>query len=278
MTLDGAVPTAVPALTTKPDLLLRVERLEVVYHRVATAVQGVSLNVPRGKMVTLIGPNGAGKTTVLRAIGGFTAAEVATIRDGEIAYMGRDIRGMPPEETVRMGIVAVPERVKIFDTLTVQENLRATGFPVEKAEMQGVWDLFPQLWQRRDVRAVLLSGGERQMLALGAALCCKPSLMLIDELSLGLAPKIATDLFRLVRKLNEERGIAILLVEQNARAALELADIGYIIESGRIVFEGSSEKLLGHGDVMEFYLGRSDERSKSFRDVKQYRRKRRWWG
>lgn len=257
---------------------LCVERLEVVYHRVATAVQGVSLNVPQGKVVTLLGPNGAGKTTVLRAIGGFTPAEVATLRDGDIFFGSRNIAGRLPEETVRLGIVAVPERVKIFDTLNVEENLRATGFPLAKADLDGIWDLFPQLKNRRKIRSILLSGGERQMLALGAALCCRPSMMLIDELSLGLAPKIAAELFALIRKLNRERGIGILLVEQNARAALEISDFGYIIESGRIVFEGPSAKLLEHGDVMEFYLGRAEDSEKSFRDVKQYRRKRRWWG
>jgi branched-chain amino acid transport system ATP-binding protein len=260
--------------------LLKVEHLEVVYHHMATAVQGVSFSVPSGSVVVLLGPNGAGKTTVLRAISGFTPADVAHITKGAIIYRGERVEGTVPEAMAKQGVVLVPERDKVFETLTTEENLRAVGGRVTQENLEQVYELFPPLWARRHELAGFLSGGERQMLAIGAALVCQPSLLLVDEPSLGLAPSLVSHLFANLHQLNQEHGITILMVEQNARGALNIADYGYIIESGRVVFEGPAEALQQHEDVMEFYLGQfgpDQNKGKTYRDVKQYRRKRRWW-
>ena len=259
--------------------LLDVEKLEVVYHHVATAVQGVSLSVPERSIVALLGTNGAGKTTTLRAISGFLGLDDAAITDGRVTFLGRVVNGQPPHALTRAGLVLVPERDKVFETLTVQDNLEAIVRGARPGpDVDVVFDLFPVLAQRRRQLAGYLSGGERQMLAIGTALLCRPVVLLIDELSLGLAPLVVETLMQLVERLRTELGLAILLVEQNVGAALEIADHGYVMEHGRVVYDGPRDQLLAHEDVREFYLGvGGDAHRKSYTDVKQYRRRRRWF-
>ena len=265
--------------------LLDVAGLEVVYNRAAIAIQGVSLAVSTGQLVALLGNNGAGKTTSLGAISGFLGSDDAEITAGTVAYEGETLNGMMPYEIVRRGIVLVPEREKIFETLSVEENLECRVFAggdrsLERRQtLDQVFHYFPILAERRRQIAGYLSGGQRQMLAIGKALLCAPRLLLVDELSLGLAPLVATQLLKILQRLRAELGLSILLVEQNAAAALEIADHGYVMEHGRIVYEGTAGRLLEHADIQEFYLGFGAEgRARSYRDVKQYRRKRRWHG
>jgi branched-chain amino acid transport system ATP-binding protein len=261
------------------EMLLEVRQLEVVYHRVATAVQGVSLDVPNGSIVALVGTNGAGKTTTLRAISGFLPSEDTEITDGEIKYKQRRINGDLPHKLARAGLILVPEREKVFATLNVQENLEFAAQRAGNISLDTVLTYFPRLGERRLQVAGYLSGGEKQMLAIGMALLCNPTLLLIDELSLGLAPIVIKDLMEKLKQINNELGLTILLVEQNANAALTVADYGYVMEGGRIVFYGESAELKSHPDVQEFYLGGAGQSdAKSYRDIKQYRRKRRWWG
>lgn len=261
---------------------LSVENLEVTYSRVIVAVQGVSMTVPENSIVALLGTNGAGKSTTVRAISGFLPVDDAEIRKGAIRFAGRSILNMPPYEVSRQGIVLVPERRKIFETLTVEENLRiAHGVAKGSARedrIEGLLEVFPALAARCDQVAGYLSGGERQMLAIAQALLCEPKVLLIDELSLGLAPHLVQQLMEHVQRLRQTFGISILLIEQDASSALDIADYGYIMEGGRIVYEGAADKLRSHQDVQEFYLGSGDAGRASYRDVKQYRRSRRWWG
>jgi len=261
--------------------VLEVENLEVTYSRVIVAVQGVSLKVPENSIVALLGTNGAGKSTTVRAISGFLPVDDAEIRKGVIRFDGRSIVGLPPYVVARRGVVLVPERRKIFETLTVEENLRITarfGGAEASADMERLFQVFPVLAERRQQTAGYLSGGERQMLAISQALLCKPKLMLVDELSLGLAPFLVKELMARLREMRDKFNVSILLIEQDASSALAIADYGYIMEGGRIVYEGAADKLRGHGDVQEFYLGSGDSARSSYRDVKQYRRSRRWWG
>jgi branched-chain amino acid transport system ATP-binding protein len=260
-----------------PAVLLEVRQLEVVYHKVATAIQGVSVEVPEGKIVAVVGTNGAGKTTTLRAISGFLPAEDTAITDGSIIYGGERINGRLPHETARLGLVLVPEREKVFETLTVAENI---AYPVARktvVAMDDVYAYFPQLAERRGQLAGYLSGGEKQMLAIAMALLCGPRILLVDELSLGLAPVAIQALMEVIQRINRELGLTILLVEQNAMAALAISDYGYVMEGGRVVFKGTSDELRNHPDVQEFYLGGRGSELKSYRAVKQYRRRRRWW-
>ncbi|PYM28926.1 MAG: ABC transporter ATP-binding protein [Candidatus Rokuibacteriota bacterium] len=259
--------------------LLELENVEVVYHRVATAVQGVSLRVPERSIVALLGTNGAGKTTTLRAVSGFLGGDDARVVAGRIVFRGEVITGRMPHEVARRGLVLVPERDKVFETLTVGENLDAV-VPGRRrlVTREQVFHYFPVLAERRRQLAGYLSGGERQMLALASALLCQPELLLVDELSLGLAPAIVETLMALVRRLRDELGTAVLLVEQNAAAALAVADAGYVLEHGRIVYDGSVERLLAHEDIREFYLGVGHRTDRvRYTDVKQYRRRRRWF-
>jgi branched-chain amino acid transport system ATP-binding protein len=263
--------------------LLELTNVEVAYHHVATAIQGVSLRVSERSIVTILGTNGAGKTTTLRAISGFLGADNARVVDGRIDFVGCTISGRPPHELCRRGLVLAPERDKVFETLTVAENLRAlvpgrrepgAGPPVT---LDQVLHYFPVLADRRRQLAGYLSGGERQMLALATALLCRPVVLLVDELSLGLAPLVVESLMALVRRLRDELGLAVLLVEQNAGAALEIADHGYVMEHGRIVYDGPAPDLVAHADVREFYLGLGDRAlRKRYTEVKQYRSRRRW--
>jgi branched-chain amino acid transport system ATP-binding protein len=259
--------------------LLEVRQLEVVYNRVATAIQGVSLDVPEGSIVALVGTNGAGKTTTLRAISGFLPSEDAEVTDGTIQLQGRSIGGGAPHKLARSGVILVPERDKVFATLSVAENLAFAAQSGGAITLDRILGYFPRLGERRSFLAGYLSGGEKQMLAIGMALLCKPTLLLIDELSLGLAPIVVKDLLARLQMICKEFGLTVLLVEQNAKAALAISDFGYVMESGRVVFYGKADELLNHPDVREFYLGGTGQtETKNYRDIKQYRRKRRWWG
>jgi branched-chain amino acid transport system ATP-binding protein len=261
------------------EIILEVRQLEVVYNRVATAIQGVSLDVPKGSLVALVGTNGAGKTTTLRAISGFLPSEDAEITDGEVKLNGRRINGLPPHQLAKSGVILVPERDKVFATLSVGENLSFAAREAGVITIDRIHGYFPRLRERADQLAGYLSGGEKQMLAIGMALLCRPTLLLIDELSLGLAPIVVKDLMERLQQISRELGLTVLLVEQNAKAALTVADYGYVMESGRVVFYGKADELMSHPDVREFYLGGTGQtETKSYRDIKQYRRKRRWWG
>ena len=258
--------------------LLTVEKLEVVYHRAITAVQGITLSVDPGGIVALLGTNGAGKTTTLRAI-----SDDARVTEGAITFKGARIENRPPHENTRRGIVLVPERDKVFPNLTVAENLAAPVAPaaaaIERRRREALaYQFFPQLADLRHRVGGLLSGGERQMLALASGLVCEPELLLVDELSLGLAPVVVADLLRRLAEIRRQLGIAILVVEQSATVALEVADYAYVMENGRIVLDGTAERLHRHPDIQEFYLGRKSGERRSYREVKQYRRSRRWYG
>lgn len=258
--------------------VLEVENLEVAYSRVILAVQGVSLAVRERSIIALLGTNGAGKTTTVRAISGFLPVDDAEIKKGEIRLEGQSIRALPPYRIAALGAVLVSERDKIFQTLTVEENLRLPIAARAEKQIARVLEIFPALGRRRRQIAGLLSGGERQMLAIAQALLCNPKVLLVDELSLGLAPHLVAELMERLGELRVQLGIAILLVEQDAAAALTIADYGYVMEGGRVVYEGTPERLRDHQDIREFYLGSGDAGRKSYRDVKQYRRARRWWG
>ena len=261
-----------------PDNLLEVRQLEVVYNRVATAIQGVSLEVPLRSIVALVGTNGAGKTTTLRAISGFLPSEDAKITDGQIVFQGQQINGERPHQLARAGVILVPEREKVFATLSVQENLAFAANETGPIRRERVLSYFPRLAERQLQLAGYLSGGEKQMLAIAMALLCRPKLLLVDELSLGLAPIVVKELMERLRLICRELGLTVLLVEQNAKAALTISDYGYVMESGRVVFYGKAAELMNHPDVREFYLGGAGQiESKTYRDIKQYRRKRRWW-
>jgi branched-chain amino acid transport system ATP-binding protein len=264
-------------------MLLAVDKIEVVYHRAVKAVQGITLKAEAGQIVALLGTNGAGKTTTLRAISGFLGLDDARVSEGTISFKGEHIENRLPYENTRRGIVLVPERDKVFPNLTVAENLaapvpRGTSHAERRRREALVYQFFPQLGELKTRIGGLLSGGERQMLALGSALVCRPELLLVDELSLGLAPVVVEDLLRRLAEIRRELGITILIVEQSATVALEIADYGYVMENGRIVLDGTAERLRSHPDIQEFYLGRTGGERKSYRDVKQYRRSRRWYG
>jgi branched-chain amino acid transport system ATP-binding protein len=263
--------------------LLQVDKIEVVYKRAITAVQGVTLLVAERQIVAVLGTNGAGKTTTLRAISGFLGIDDARVTEGTITFKGTRIDNGLPHDIAGRGIVLVPEREKVFPNLTVAENLAApvprAGSSSERHRLnERAYHFFPRLAELRSRTAGLLSGGERQMLAIGAALMCNPQLLLVDELSLGLAPVVVQDLTRRLTAIRNELGIAVLLVEQSAAAALEISDYAYVMENGRIVLDGDRERLRSHQDVQEFYLGQAGGERRSYRDVKQYRRSRRWYG
>lgn len=267
------------------DPLLHIEKIEVLYQKVITAIHGVSLDVYPGQITVLLGANGAGKTTTLRAVSGFLGSDDANVSEGRILFDGEAIENRQPHEAAARGIALVPEHNKVFETLTVIENLDATGADsgagkaTRRQMIDRVFEYFPRLAPARNRLAGYLSGGERQMLAMGAALVCSPRLLLVDEMSLGLAPRIVEDLMAQMIKLKKELGLTVLLVEQSAHLALEIADHGYIMENGRIVLDGTAERLRQHKDVQEFYLGQAGgEKRRSYRDVKQYQRSRRWFG
>ena len=260
---------------------LVVDNIEVVYQHAITAIQGVSIEVRQGQITALLGTNGAGKTTTLRAISGFLGLDDAQVTEGSIKFRGQNLENLPPYEITRFGLSLVPEREKVFPNLTVAENLAVV--PRNKSRSgrnmeELAYHFFPQIAELSSRTAGLLSGGERQMLAIAAGLICEPEILLIDELSLGLSPVAVEMLAQSLKAIRDELAISILLVEQSAQVALTIADYGYVIENGRVVLDGDTDRLLNHSDVQEFYLGRSGTDRRSYRDVKQYRRSRRWYG
>jgi branched-chain amino acid transport system ATP-binding protein len=258
--------------------MLRVGSLEVVYHSVARVVSGVSLEVPAGQIVALLGPNGAGKTTVLRAITGLLPLHDGRITKGAIDLDGARLDGLAPERIVRHGLVQVMEGRRIFIELTVEENLLAGTYGRQddwRSDLDAIYRQFPRLAERRRQTAGLLSGGEQQMLAIGRALLAKPKVLLLDEPSLGLSPKLTEEVAQLIASIRD-RGVSVLLVEQNAQMALSLASRGYILENGKVVLDGTAAELREDPDVREFYLGMGGSGRKNYRDVKRYARRKRW--
>jgi branched-chain amino acid transport system ATP-binding protein len=260
------------------EAILTLNNVEVVYDSVSMAIKGVSLTVHEHGMVALLGANGAGKSTTLKSISGLLTAERGEVRRGDITFLGRDIRALPPQERVRLGIVHVLEGRRIFEHLTPDENLVAASAIRGRHDVarnkERVYGYFPRLYERRSSEAGYLSGGEQQMLAIGRALMTRPRLLMLDEPSLGLAPFLAAEIFEIIRNINKEEGLSVLLVEQNAVAALEIVSHGYLIESGRIVMHDTAQALKKNPDIQEFYLGGS--KARNFRDIKHYRRRKRW--
>jgi branched-chain amino acid transport system ATP-binding protein len=273
--------TATDAATTDAtDVILAVNNLEVVYNDVVLAVRGVSLHIPRGRIVAVLGANGAGKTTVLRAITGLLDVHRAKVTKGRVELEGRRIDRDDPAAIVRAGISQVMEGRRVFAALNVDENLRAGAYTRRsKSEISDNYDrvmeLFPVLQGRRKSTAGYLSGGEQQMLAMGRAIMASPKVLLLDEPSLGLAPLIVEQIGDIIREVNRQ-GTSVLLVEQNAAMALAVADHGYVVENGRVVKDGPASVLRDDKDIQEFYLGVGEAGRKSFRDVKTYRRRKRW--
>ncbi len=259
--------------------MLAVSNLEVVYHGVVLVLKGVSLTVDSGQIVALLGPNGAGKTTTLRALTGLLDLHDGQITKGDVTWQGRSITSDRPDRRVRRGLAQVMEGRRILSDLSVEENLRAGAYsqPREQIaeDLDRFYNRFPVLGQRRNQPAGFLSGGEQQMLAIARTLMSRPELLLLDEPSLGLAPKIVSDVAALIREVNAE-GVSVLLVEQNAAMALSLCDFGYVLEGGQIVLDGDAETLRNNEDIQEFYLGRGQADQRSYRDVKHYRRRKRW--
>ena len=262
--------------------MLAINNIEVVYDRVILVLRGVSLSVAEGSITTLLGANGAGKTTTLKAVSGILRAERGEVTKGSIVLKGERIDGMQPFDLTALGIAQVFEGRRVFEHLTAEENLVAGGHverdyrKVERG-IDLVYTYFPRLKERRHQRSGYLSGGEQQMLAIGRALMSGPKLVLLDEPSLGLAPMLVEEIFGIVRRLVESEHLSVLLVEQNAAMALQVAEHGYVMENGRIVLEGSAEKLRSNSDIREFYLGLNEVGSrKSYRDVKHYKRRKRW--
>jgi branched-chain amino acid transport system ATP-binding protein len=260
---------------------LELNNVEVIYNEVILVLRGLSLSVGEGQVVALLGSNGAGKSTTLKAISGLLPSEDGEITEGTITYAGQAITHRDAADIVRLGIAQVMEGRRVFEHLTTEENLRAgahtRGFGGLDADLALVYDYFPQLKQRRRQAAGYLSGGEQQMLAIGRALMTRPKLIMLDEPSLGLAPRLVVEIFEIVRRLNDELGTTVLVVEQNARSALEIASHGYVMENGRIVLEGPAADLAKNPDVMEFYLGLTEAgERRSYRAVKHYKRRKRW--
>jgi branched-chain amino acid transport system ATP-binding protein len=264
--------------------MLKVNNIEVTYHGVILVLRGVSLDVGDGKIITLLGANGAGKSTTLKAISGLLKTEVGRVSRGDIHFDGHSIERTDPEEIAKMGIIQVMEGRRILEQLTVEDELLAAGYIARKRsnsreEMERVYHYFPKLKDLRRHTSGYCSGGEQQMLVIGRALMSHPKLVMLDEPSLGLAPMLVEEIFGIVKTINEQEKVSILIVEQNAVAALDLAEYGYVMENGRIVLDGNSEQLKENEDVKEFYLGFGAlSQRKSYRDVKHYKRRKRWLG
>jgi branched-chain amino acid transport system ATP-binding protein len=262
--------------------ILAVKNIEVIYNQVILVLRGVSLEVPQGKIVALLGGNGAGKSTTLKSISTLLASERGAVTKGSIEFRGQRTDQLTPGELVGMGMVQVMEGRHCFGHLTAEENLitgayaRSIGRSQLREELDRIYAYFPRLKVRRGSLAGYTSGGEQQMIAIGRAMMAKPNMLLLDEPSMGLAPQIVAEIFEIVRDLNQKEGVSILLAEQNTNVALKYADYGYILESGRIMMDGPAKALAENKDVKEFYLGMSSEGRKSFRDMKSYRRRKRW--
>ena len=262
--------------------LLNVNNIEVIYDHVILVLKGVSLQVPEGRIVTLLGANGAGKTTTLKAISNLLRAERGEVTKGSIEYQGQRVDRLNPSALVRQGIIQVMEGRHPFGHLTCEENLltgaytRHDGRTALQRDMDMVYTYFPRLAERRHAKAGYVSGGEQQMMVIGRALMARPKLILLDEPSMGLAPQLVAEIFDIVARLNREEGVSFLLAEQNATVALRVADYGYVLENGRVVLDGDAETLRTNEDVKEFYLGLGTAGRRSYRDVKHYRRRKRW--
>ena len=261
---------------------LSINNIEVIYDHVILVLKGVSLEVPQGKIVALLGANGAGKTTTLKAISNLLRAERGEVTKGSIEFQGRRVDRLTPNQLVKSGVIQVMEGRHCFAHLTVEENLLTGAYTrsVSRADLKQsldkVYTYFPRLKQRRHSQSGYTSGGEQQMTAIGRALMAAPHMILLDEPSMGLAPQVVEEIFEIVRDLNRREQVSFLLAEQNTMVALRFADFGYILENGRVVMEGAADELRNNEDVKEFYLGLSTHGRKSFRDIKHYRRRKRW--
>ncbi len=262
--------------------LLSVNNIEVIYDHVILVLKGVSLEVPEGGVVALLGANGAGKTTTLKAVSNLLGAERGDVTKGSIEYQGQRVDKLTPSELVKRGVIQVMEGRHCFEHLTVEENLltgaytRRDGRAAIGKDLEMVYHYFPRLKERRTAMAGYTSGGEQQMTVVGRALMARPKMILLDEPSMGLAPQLVEEIFEIVGRLNKDEGVTFLLAEQNTTVALRFADYGYILETGRVVMDGNAKELHENEDVKEFYLGISTSGRRSFRDVKHYRRRKRW--
>ncbi len=279
---DAALSTpAGEAAGETAEPLLSVNNIEVIYNHVILVLKGVSLEVPPGGIVALLGANGAGKTTTLKAISNLLRAERGEVTKGTIMYQGERVEGLTPDALVKRGVIQVMEGRHCFEHLSIEDNL-LTGaytrrdFAETRRDLEMVYGYFPRLQERRRAQAGYTSGGEQQMCALGRALMARPRMILLDEPSMGLAPQLVEEIFEIVDRLNKNEGVTFLLAEQNTNVALRHADYGYILENGRVVLDGDAEALRNNEDVKEFYLGLSTAGRRSYRDVKHYRRRKRW--
>ncbi len=264
------------------ETILSINNIEVIYNHVILVLKGVSLTVPKGGIVAILGANGAGKTTTLRAVSNLLHGERGEVTKGNIIFNGAEIQSLTPNELVRRGCIQAMEGRHCFGHLSVEENLltgaytRRDGNAAIKDHLDLVYQYFPRLKERRKAQAGYTSGGEQQMCAIGRALMSKPSMILLDEPSMGLAPQLVEEIFEIVHNLNQKEDVSFLLAEQNTNIALKYATYGYILESGRVVMDGDAKELRENEDVKEFYLGVGGEGRKSFKDVKHYRRRKRW--
>ena len=263
------------------DDILIVNNIEVVYSHVILVLKGVSLNVRKGGITALLGGNGAGKSTTLKAISTLLASERGEVTKGSVKFKDEYIHELDPSQLVKKGVIQVMEGRHCFEHLTVEENLLTGAYTRSNAkevklDLERVYNYFPRLRDRRTSQAGYTSGGEQQMIAIGRALMAKPTMILLDEPSMGLAPQLVKQIFEIVKEINKKEGVTILLAEQNTNIALQYAEYAYILENGRVVMEGSAESMRDNEDVKEFYLGISGEGRQSFKDVKQYRRRKRW--
>jgi branched-chain amino acid transport system ATP-binding protein len=264
--------------------LLEVNNIEVIYDHVILVLKGVSLAVPEGGIVALLGANGAGKSTTLKTISNLLGAERGDVTKGNVIYQGEKVHNLNPSELVKRGVIQVMEGRHCFEHLTVEENLltgaytRTDGKAAIRESLDKVYHYFPRLRERRSSQAGYTSGGEQQMTAIGRALMANPTMILLDEPSMGLAPQLVEEIFEIVHSLNEQERVSFLLAEQNTMVALRYASYGYILENGRVVMDGDARQLSENEDVKEFYLGLSSEGRQSFKDVKHYRRRKRWLG
>ena len=267
--------------TTKSDDVLVVNNIEVVYSHVILVLKGVSLKVKKGGITALLGGNGAGKSTTLKSISNLLSSERGEVTKGSVNFNGEDIHDLDPSQLVKKGVIQVMEGRHCFEHLTVEENLLTGAYTRSnkqevKDDLERVYNYFPRLRDRRTSQAGYTSGGEQQMIAIGRALMAHPTMILLDEPSMGLAPQLVKQIFEIVAEINRKEGVTILLAEQNTNVALQYAEYAYILENGRVVMEGTAESMRDNEDVKEFYLGISGEGRQSFKDVKQYRRRKRW--
>ena len=271
-----------PAAGDKQPLVLRLNNVEVIYDHVILVLKGVSLDVPKGSIVALLGANGAGKTTTLKAISNLLRAERGDVTKGTIELDGKRIQNLTPNDLVKLGVVQVMEGRHCFEHLTIEENLltgayvRKDGAAKIREDLEKVYNYFPRLRERSSAQAGYTSGGEQQMCAVGRALMARPRMILLDEPSMGLAPQLVEEIFDIVDQLNKKEGVTFLLAEQNTNVALQHADYGYILENGRVVLDGDAKVLSDNEDVKEFYLGLSSSGRRNYRNVKHYRRRKRW--